>query len=1417
MSGKVIHHDACGVGLLADLTGSASHAIVRMALEALGAMAHRGARAADGKTGDGAGVMLEIPRSLLLRELASRSLRSGEQELAIVGLFLPEDPRRATAMRAAVEGAARFAGVQPLFWRTPPADVAVLGPYALQTRPLYEQLIVDAGGTGRAERMRRVDAKVERALASFDDVHACLISASATSVVYKALIWADELKHYYADLNDPDYASRFALFHQRYSTNTAPSWRLVQPFRHVAHNGEINTIAGNRAWLRARGTHVRPGMSDSHDFDVALETLLDAGYAIDDAVDLLLGAAIDDRDERLRAYYDVHLPTIEHWDGPAAVTFHHADVVGAALDRSGFRPLRWCRTQSGKVLAASEAGILNFGDDPIVKRGRLGLGERLIVRLQHGQLIEPEAFRNERRERGDYRATVRAWSFRMRDAAADAQPASPGDLRRFAYTREDEKDLVAAMASGAGEPVWSMGDDAALPFLMRRQPVSDYLRQRFAQVTNPPIDSQRESLVFDMRAYVGCGGIHGEVPSPLRTVSLEHAIVNEPSFDALCSDARLQCYEIALVLGNETLAQRLDAIAGEAIAAVRDGASLIVLDNRGPGPALPGLLAAGCIHQRLTNAGLRMQASIVVADGYVRDAHSAAAIISAGANLVSPWLALRLARTSGSEDALLSAMRSGLMKVMAKLGICTLRSYVGAQTFETLGLAREIVEHCFPEMTAHLPSIGFAQLDEDIREWYAQAHLCAQTSLPDRGFFRYRREGVRHAFDPQAIKTLRASALRGDADAFLQLSDSMDRRPPVTVRDLLDIAPAGPPVPVERTEPLEAITRRFTSAAMSIGALSPEAHETVARAANRVGAAANSGEGGEDASRYPRTSAARSAIKQVASARFGVGVTYLASADEIEIKIAQGSKPGEGGQIPAHKVTPEIAKLRGATPGQALISPAPHHDIYSIEDLAQLIFDLRRAAPHARIAVKLVAQSGIGQVAVGVAKAGADVIHISGHDGGTGASPLGSIKHAGLPWELGLTEVHDALTINGLRARIRLRVDGGFKTGRDVIVAALLGADQFGFGSALLVALGCIYARQCHKNTCPVGIATQDGELRRKFNGTPEHGENFFVFVARDVKRWLARMGVHTLQQIRGRRDLLSARLFDDPVIPGVDLGALTAAAGAQLVPAAPRSPDRPHIDDIVDLPWGTHKRYNALTEPLTITPGDRAVGARIAAQYARRRSRCRTCLTLPVTIRYRGTAGQSFGAFLTDGIMLLLEGDANDYVGKSMEGGQIVVLGPGLPQEPAIGNACFYGARGGEAYIRGSAVERFGVRNSGATLVVEGAADHACEYMTAGVAVILGPTGRNVASGMSGGTVFVLSDDGHALQLGPADVTVMRCRDDDPEIGTLHAAIRKHAKLTASHTARELLEDWPKQCGRFVKIVPASHVHEGAVCHVTH
>ncbi|HZT34228.1 MAG TPA: glutamate synthase large subunit, partial [Bryobacteraceae bacterium] len=987
-------------------------------------------------------------------------------------------------------------------------------------------------------------------------------------------------------------------------------------------------------------------------------------------------------------------------------------------------------------------------------------------------------------------------------------------LLRFGFAKDDYKDVVGAMASGQGEPVSSMGDDASLAFLERRVPIAHYLRQRFAQVTNPPIDPLREGLVFDMRAFVGSGPTNGDVPALGSVVMVSHAVLDEHTFDSLRFDHRLEQHPIALSLGDESLETRLRQICEEAVNAVREGATFIVLDNRGAEIPVPAVLAAGAVHQRLTKEGLRMQASIAAADGFARDSHSIATVIAAGANVVTPWLALRIAHKEGTQKAFLSAVRSGLLKIMSKLGICSLRSYTGAQTFESIGLGRDIIEMCFPGMKAHVPTVTFAQFEEDLRAWAQEAKTPGP--LPERGYFRFRRDGVRHAFDPNVIKNLRATAMRGDYEAFEKLSDEMERRPPITLRDLIEPIPVGPPVPLEEVEPVSAIVKRFTTAAMSLGALAPEVHKTIAIATNRIGAKSNSGEGGEERSRYARTpDSGRSAIKQVASARFGVSAEYLASADEIEIKMAQGSKPGEGGQIPGHKVSVEIAALRGAVPGQALISPPPHHDIYSIEDLAQLIYDLKNANPRARISVKLVAEVGVGTVAAGVSKAHADVVLISGDSGGTGASPLSSIKHAGIPWELGLAETQQVLVLNDLRGRIRVQTDGKLQTGRDVTIAALLGAEEFGFATTPLVAMGCIMMRKCHLNTCPVGIATQDPALRAKFAGQPEHVVNFFFFIAEQVRQYMAQMGFRRFDEMVGRVDMLDAReAVDHWKARGLDFSAILF--NPQMPARIARRCVQPQdhgLNQALDYKLIEHAQEAIdngapIEIKLPIRNVHRTVGAMLSGEIARRYGSA----GLPDdTIRcyFTGSAGQSFGAFLAKGVTLTLEGDANDYVGKGLSGGRLIVYPPRqstfLPEENIlIGNVVLYGATSGEAFFNGMAGERFAVRNSGATAVVEGLGDHGCEYMTKGLVVVLGKTGRNFAAGMSGGIAYVLDEKG--------DFAEKRCNtagvdlepaSDAQDAQWLRRLIERHVEATGSPRGQWILENWADMLPRFIKVFP--------------
>jgi glutamate synthase (NADPH) large chain len=1331
------------VGFLADLSHrSPAHEVVRLALSAVSAMEHRGARAADGRSGDGAGILIEPPRAIFMKYLSEAHVRVPEQHLAAVCVFLPVDEDLAAAMRAKIEHAIRFEGVKPLRWRVPPADFSVLGKQAVRSAPSYEQLLVDVGPGNPHERMRSVRRAVIRTLRDEGEV-ATLISASTTAVVYKALLSSTELGTYFGDLHDPMCTSRYAVFHQRFATNTPSSWRLVQPFSIIAHNGEIDTIAGNRAWMRARGVVSPRGASDSLEFNVALDAIIGSGYRIDEAVDLMLSPTIND-DDRLRAYYDAHILTVEPWDGPAAIAFADGDRVGAALDRSGFRPLRWCRTQSGKVLAASEAGVVDFGDDPIIERGRLGPGDRLMVQFDSGQLLRPDAFRALRRDSVDFRATVQSWRFELPAEAPRETDRNvlQRNLVRFGYTAEELKQVVLLLARGA-EPTWSKGYDVVPAFLERLHPVTDYLRQRFAQVTSAPIDMLREGFVFDMRAFVGRGDTNGDVPAPGSIVSIDTALLDEGAFDALTFDARLVPHRIALDCSGGSLRARIAAICDEAENAVSNGVSYVVLDDRDAALPVPAVLAAGAVHQRLTAKGLRMQTSIAACDGFARDAHGCAAVIAAGANVMTPWLAARAAvNETRSAGTLLEALRAGLVKVLAKLGICTLRSYVGAQTFEALGLHREITEKCFPGMTAHVATLSFEDLEEDLRVWAALAADGAQP--PQRGQFRYPRDGVENDYDSPLLKNLRKTIVARDEAAFLMLSDQLEERQTIALRDLVEPVALGDPIPLEDVEPEEAIAKRFVSAAMSLGALGPEAHEAVALGATLAGARIYAG-GSSGAPVHTR-----SARKRAASS--GVGIApALAAAYEIEIDIAEDAKRAAGGQVPGFEVTADVAALRGAVTRESLIFAAPHHDIYSIEDLAQLIYDLRRANAQATIAVKLVAQSGIGFVASGVAKARADVVHIAGRDGGIGASPLGSIEHSGVPWELGLVETHHTLVANGLRGRVALRVDGGFKTGRDVIVAAMLGADMFGFRTALWIALG-------------YGFDDPDDTLR----GTAEDAATFLRFVARDVRRRLAALGARSFDEIHGRSDLVRPR-YDRA--RGVDLDELLRLPETR-APYDVAPLDLAHLDDEA-TPGGLQR----------ITPADRAVGARIAYDAVLRKARGERFE--PAPYRYIGSAGQSFGAYLTAPLTLELDGEANDGVGTGMSGGTLIVRGAGRPDEPAIGNYCFFAALGGTANVRGAAGERLAMRNDGATIIVAGAGDYACESMTAGTVVIIGDIGRRFASGMSGGALFVLRNSVPSL-----GATSLVPRELQPrEAAWLSIWLFEHALRTGSNDVWPLLD----------------------------
>jgi glutamate synthase domain-containing protein 2/glutamate synthase domain-containing protein 1/glutamate synthase domain-containing protein 3 len=1389
--------DACGIGFLADLSGRPSRAVVDGLLEGLAHVRHRGAVAADGVSGDGAGLLLPIPRPLVPAAWCG-----------LAQVFLRDEEAR-----GAIERACLAEGIEPAGWRAVPVDPSALGERARASMPRIEQLVLrrPLGSTADEAELRAYRARKRLA----ETPGAYVVSLSFRTVTYKALCAADRLAHFYADLRDPDLAVPFGIFHQRFSTNTAPSWERAQPFRLLCHNGEINSLEGNVAWMRARGHELEDGGSDSAMLDNALEVLVRGGRDVRHAAAMLLPEAWE-TDPRLdgsaQAFYRYHSTLLEPWDGPAGVVFTDGRVVGAALDRNGLRPLRWAVADETLVACASEAGALPLPEGARIRRGRLGPGQMLVVDPALGLEEDADVKRRlaAKRPYGRWLRTTLA----PFDTGVPVEPPA-GDLtsRQAAagYTREDLSLLLRPAAAQGHEPTSSMGDDTALPPLAgRARPVTSYLRQRFAQVTNPPIDHLREPHVMCLRTLLGARApILGEHPRASRLLELDSFLLFPSAAEEL---GRRGVVLDATFSEAEGLRRACRALGEEAAKAVEGGTEILVVSDRGTGVAVPAVLATGAVHRHLVEAGLRTRASIVVDHDEPREAHDLACLLGYGADAICPRLAFETVaglaaadrlggdRPSAAEAQLRlrEAFEGGVLKIMSKLGIADVASYRGAALFEAIGIAHDVVAACLPGTPSSIGGVGFAELERELL-----ARRGAQ-ELENPGYVKFRKGGEPHATAPPVVQALQRAAhalRRGDYERFAEL---VHDREPLELRDLLELAPARQPVPLDEVEPAESIVRRFSSGAMSHGSLSAEAHETVALAFNRLGARSNSGEGGEDPARF-RTDR-NSRIKQVASARFGVTPEYLAFADELQIKIAQGSKPGEGGQLPGEKVTAEIARLRYTQPGVPLISPPPHHDIYSIEDLAQLVFDLKQANPDAAVSVKLVSEAGVGLVAAGVAKALADVIHIAGADGGTGASPLSSIKHAGAPWELGLAETQRELVESGLRGRVRLRADGGLKTGRDVVVAALLGADEVSFGTALLLAEGCLMVRSCHLDTCPVGIATQRAELRAKFAATPEQVAAYLLQVAEEVREHLAALGLRTFADAVGRADLLrprttrerrAASLRLDAVLekaPGGYGGAPQPTAeggelGERLAADAAAALEEPRI---VDVHYG-------------ITNRDRAVGARLGVAIGRRFG----AAAPPgrVRARFDGSAGQSFGAFLAAGVQLELVGEANDYVGKGMGGGRIVVVPP--PDDAGdpvlLGNTVLYGATGGELFCAGRAGERFAVRNSGAVAVVEGIGDHGCEYMTGGAVAVLGEAGLNFGAGMSGGVAWVLDPAGALpLRLNAELVAAERGADED-----LRELLERHVRHTGSPRAAELLSRWHEAPTAFWRVAPRAEVVE--------
>ncbi len=1452
-------HDACGVAFVARLSGEPSHETVQRAITALENLEHRGAAGADPNTGDGAGMLLQMPDELLRGVLGEALPPAGQYGVAVC--FLPQEAERRAVLEQLLADAVEGEGQRVVTWRDIPVEKDYVGITANWFAPYIKQLVVAASPELAAdrdafERKLYVIRRVAELAAGPDLV---IPSFSSRTIVYKGMLTAPQLLGYYPDLQDPRTKTALALVHSRFSTNTFPSWELAHPYRMIAHNGEINTLRGNVNWMRARESQlaselfgadlekvlpvVRPGGSDSATFDNVLELLVLAGRSLPHAVMMMVPEAWEERDdlpEHLRAFYAFHSCVMEPWDGPAAISFTDGRVIGATLDRNGLRPGRWMETRDGWVVLASESGVLDEPPGNVLRKGRLAPGQLFLVDLAEGRIVADEEVKERvatAKPYGDWygAGVVRLEDLPPRQSREHREPLRTRQLA-FGYTQEDLRVLLAPMAAKGEEPIGSMGNDLALAVLSdQAPPLFSYFKQLFAQVTNPPIDPIRESVVMSIRTGVGSeSNLLTEGPDHAHQLMIPHPILRNSELEALrgVDSSVFRSHTIPITWrvddGPEGMTWAVRRICEQAAEAIAYGANVLVLSDRGIGrerAAIPSLLAVAAVHHHLVREGTRLQAGLLLESGEPREVHHFATLIGYGASAINPYLMLEslteVAAGGAVEQAernVVKAIGKGLLKTLSKMGISTIQSYNGAQIFEAVGLASVVIDRHFTGTASRIGGIGLDVIARETLARHLRGYPEASELLPVGGVYAWRRDGEHRQWNPEAIAKLQHAVRHGGRPGYdewaAEMNESSARR--ASLRGLIGLRFADAGLALDDVEPASELVKRFATGAMSLGSLSREAHETLAIAMNRLGGRSNTGEGGEDAARYvldPNGDSRRSAIKQVASGRFGVTIHYLTNADEIQIKMAQGAKPGEGGQLPGHKVDGYIGKIRSSTPGVALISPPPHHDIYSIEDLKQLIYDLRCANPAARISVKLAAEVGVGTVAAGVAKANADHILISGHEGGTGASPLSSLQSAGIPWEIGLAETQQTLVLNDLRSRVWVQADGQMKTGRDVVIAALLGADEVGFSTAPLIAAGCIMMRACHLNTCPVGIATQDPELRRRFEGTPEHVVNYLFFVAEEARELMARLGVRRYEDLVGRTDLLEAApAVDHWKARGIDLSLVLARPAAP--PDAPRRRVRPQASPLPGaLDWELieaardaidHRR--PVTGQFAVRNVNRTVGGLLSHWVTKVHG---AAGLPPETIRFdlRGSAGQSFGAWLAPGIELALVGDANDYSGKGLSGGVLSVRPPdeagfAAEENVIVGNTVLYGATSGRAFFRGLAGERFAVRNSGAGAVVEGVGDHGCEYMTGGRVVILGRTGRNFAAGMSGGVAYVLDADGGFAGRCNTDLVGFDEIDAADAI-ELHELIEEHHLRTLSTVAARILEDWDAWLPRFVKVMP--------------
>jgi len=1452
--------DNCGFGLIAHTAGQASHRLLQTAVESLTCMTHRGGIAADGKTGDGCGLLMQMPAQFM-RTLAQECFGRGFGDNFGIGqIFLAGDPERAAAARKATERALTDQGLEVLGWREVPTDSSVCGPIALASRPVIEQVFIDAPGVSEEElgaRLFVARRKAEIACEGDSDFYICSLSGRVIS--YKGLVMPVDLPRFYHDLGDPRLETAICVFHQRFSTNTMPRWPLAQPFRLLAHNGEINTIEGNRNWADARTARfeterlpdireiaplVNRTGSDSSSLDNMLDVLLTGGVDMPRALRMLIPPAwqnIESMDPDLRAFYEYHSMHMEPWDGPAGIVLTDGRYAVCLLDRNGLRPARWVTTRDGFITLASEVGTHGYRSEDVIAKGRVGPGQILMVDTQTGELLHTADIDNRLKSRQPYKRWLKEKAHRIEgtfagEAAVGIKPECLNAfMKMFQVSFEERDQVLRPLAETGNEAVGSMGDDTPMAVLSRQQrSLYDYFRQKFAQVTNPPIDPLRETIVMSLETDLGGEkNIFLEGPEHADRVILTSPVLSQGKFNTLVQLDRpgfvIRPVDCSYDPAQKGLAQAVCDLVAEAEQAVREGVTLLILSDRAiDRQRLPihSLLATGAVHHHLIKQGLRIDANIIVETASARDSHQIACLLGFGATAVYPYLAYSVLEGLIRSGELLGepsrcyknyrkGINKGLLKIMSKMGISAVSSYRGAQLFEAVGLSREVVDLAFCGVASRIQGAGFAELEEDQKILAARA-WSHRKGMEQGGLLKYVHGQEYHAFNPDVVTTLQQAVASGDYRVYQRYAALVNGRPVATLRDLLKPTEAAAPLDLEAVEPIANILPRFDSAGMSLGALSPEAHEALATAMNRLGARSNSGEGGEDPERFGTERVSK--IKQIASGRFGVTPHYLVNAEVLQIKVAQGAKPGEGGQLPGGKVNDLIARLRYSVPGVTLISPPPHHDIYSIEDLAQLIFDLKQVNPQALVSVKLVSEPGVGTIAAGVAKAYADLITISGYDGGTAASPLTSIRYAGSPWELGLAEVQQTLRGNHLRGLIRLQADGGLKTGLDVIKAAILGAESFGFGTAPMVALGCKYLRICHLNNCATGVATQDRKLRDDyFGGTVEMVVNFFTFVATETREWLARLGVPSLEALIGRTDLLRCLPGETDKQARLDLSPVLykdpAAAGEpEFCQVASNAPfDRGEkAEQMVAATLPAIEARSGGEFRFEVTNCDRSIGARLSGEIARRYGNL-GMESHPIVLRLTGTAGQSFGVWNAGGLHMYLEGDCNDYVGKGMAGGKLVVY-PAADvsfrsnEAVIIGNTCLYGATGGKLFAAGIAGERFGVRNSGAHAVVEGTGDHCCEYMTGGTITVLGPTGVNFGAGMTGGFAYVLDQDRSFIDKYNSElVEIHRVNSEymEPYRNHLRASIREFVEETASSWGAQLLENFEDYVGKFWLVKP--------------